>query len=48
VLEGKLSQSPLPHEIAELGKRLKAVNDELKTLEDQWLLATEALEALAA
>ena len=47
VLEGKLSQSPLPHEIAELGKRLKAVNDELKTLEDQWLLATEALEALA-
>ncbi|MFM6993075.1 MAG: ABC-F family ATP-binding cassette domain-containing protein [Rhodoferax sp.] len=47
-LEGKLSQSPLPHEIAELGKRLKAVNDELKTLEDQWLVATEALEALAA
>jgi hypothetical protein len=24
------------------------VNDELKTLEDQWLTATEALEALAA
>ncbi len=48
VLEGKLSQSPLPHEIAELGKRLKAVNDELKTLEDQWLTATEALEALTA
>ena len=48
VLEGKLSQSPLPHEIAELGKRLKTVNDELKSLEDQWLVATEALEALAA
>ena len=47
-LEGKLSQSPLPHEIAELGKRLKSVNDELKTLEDQWLAATEQLEALAA
>ncbi len=47
-LEGKLSQSPLPHEIAELGKRIKSVNDELKTLEDQWLAATEALEALAA
>jgi hypothetical protein len=31
-----------------LGKRLKSVNDELKTLEDQWLAATEALEALAA
>ncbi len=48
VLEGKLSQSPLPHEIAELGKRLKAVTDELKTLEDQWLAATEALEGLTA
>jgi len=48
VLEGKLSQSPLPHEIAELGKRLKTVNDELKALEDEWLTATEALEALAA
>jgi ATP-binding cassette subfamily F protein 3 len=48
VLEGKLSLSPLPHEIAELGKRLKSVNDELKTLEDQWLAATEQLEALAA
>ena len=46
VLEGKLSQSPLPHEIAELGKRLKSVNDELRTLEDQWLAATEAMEAL--
>jgi ATP-binding cassette subfamily F protein 3 len=46
VLEGKLSQSPLPHEIAELGKRLKSVNDELKKLEDQWLAATEQLEAL--
>ena len=48
VLEGKLSLSPLPHEIAELGKRLKSVNDELKALEDQWLAATEQLEALAA
>jgi ATP-binding cassette subfamily F protein 3 len=47
-LEGKLSQNPLPHEIAELGKRLKSVNDELKQLEDQWLSATEALESLGA
>jgi ATP-binding cassette subfamily F protein 3 len=47
-LEGKLSQNPLPHEIAELGKRLKSVNDELKQLEDQWLSATEALEGLGA
>ena len=48
VLEGKLSLSPLPHEIAELGKRLKSVNDELQALEDQWLAATEQLEALTA
>jgi len=47
-LEGKLSQNPLPHEIAELGKRLKSVGDELKTLEDAWLVATEALEAASA
>jgi ATP-binding cassette subfamily F protein 3 len=48
VLEGKLSLSPLPHEIAELGKRLKSVNDELKKLEDAWLSATEALESANA
>ena len=47
-LEGKLSLSPLPHEIAELGKRLKSVNDELKKLEDAWLAATEALESANA
>jgi len=47
-LEGKLSQNPLPHEIAELGKRLKNVNDELKKLEDAWLSATEALESANA
>jgi ATP-binding cassette subfamily F protein 3 len=45
-IEGKLSQSPAPHEIAELGKRLKLLSDELKTLEDAWLLATESLERL--
>jgi ATP-binding cassette subfamily F protein 3 len=47
-LEGKLSLGPLPHEIAELGKRLKRVNDELKKLEDDWLAATEALESVSA
>jgi ATP-binding cassette subfamily F protein 3 len=47
-LEGKLSQNPLPHEIAELGKRLNRVNDELKKLEDAWLAATEALESANA
>ena len=45
-LEGHLCAAPLPAEIAELGKRLKAVNDELQTLEDQWLLVSSQLEAV--
>ncbi len=40
-LEGLLCQSPASshhdHEVARLGQRLKAIHDELKTLEDQWL-----------
>jgi ATP-binding cassette subfamily F protein 3 len=44
VLEGKLSTNPHPSEIAEACKRLKAVNEELKTLEDQWLELTTLLE----
>jgi ATP-binding cassette subfamily F protein 3 len=36
-LEGRLTTQALPPEIAEWGKRLKLVNDEIKTLEEQWL-----------
>jgi ATP-binding cassette subfamily F protein 3 len=36
-LEGKLSKNPQPAEIAELGKALKKVNDELQVLEERWL-----------
>ena len=36
-LESHLSTAVRHSEIAELGKRLKSVNDELKRLEDQWL-----------
>ena len=36
-LEVHLSTAVRSSEIAELGKRLKSVNDELKLLEDQWL-----------
>ena len=43
-LEGKLSTNPHPSVIAETGKRLKAVNQELKALEDQWLDLTSQLE----
>jgi ATP-binding cassette subfamily F protein 3 len=43
-LEGKLSTNPHPSVIAETGKRLKLVNQELKTLEDQWLEYTTLLD----
>jgi ATP-binding cassette subfamily F protein 3 len=41
----KLSTNPHPSEIAELGKCLKLVGDELKVLEDQWLQLTSMMEA---
>jgi ATP-binding cassette subfamily F protein 3 len=44
-LEGHLSQSPPPSDFANLGKRLKAVNEELQALEEQWLELSTALEA---
>jgi ATP-binding cassette subfamily F protein 3 len=47
-LEGRLAQ-PLPvAEIAEAGKRLKALHDEISQLEERWLTLTDQLEALAA
>jgi len=47
-LEGHLSQSPPPSDFANLGKRLKAVNEELQTLEEQWLEVSTAIEAAQA
>ena len=44
-LEAKLSTNPHPSVIAETGKRLKLVNQELKTLEDEWLELTANLES---
>jgi ATP-binding cassette subfamily F protein 3 len=47
-LEARLAQ-PLPSaEIAEAGKRLKALNDEIGRLEERWLALSDQLEALAA
>jgi ATP-binding cassette, subfamily F, member 3 len=43
-LEAKLSTNPHPSEIAEAGKRLKLVNSELQTLEEQWLALTSKIE----
>ena len=36
-LESRLSTNPHPQEIAEIGRSLKLVNDELAQLEDKWL-----------
>jgi len=47
-LEGHLSQSPPPSDFANLGKRLKAVNEELQGLEEQWLEISEQIESAAA
>jgi ATP-binding cassette subfamily F protein 3 len=44
-LEAQLSGTPPLSQIAELGKRLKAVNDELQVLEEQWLTVSDKLEA---
>jgi ATP-binding cassette subfamily F protein 3 len=43
-MEGKLSTNPHPTEVAEAGKRLKAVNRELQDLEERWLELSTALE----
>ena len=47
-LESHLSTAVRPSEIAELGKRLKSVNDDLKRLEDSWLDLSGQLDAVAA
>lgn len=45
-LEDKLATPIPPAEIAEAGKRLKVVSDELETLEERWLELSEAIEQL--
>jgi ATP-binding cassette subfamily F protein 3 len=45
-LHNKLATPLPPNDIAEAGKRLKAVDDELATLEMRWLELTEALDAI--
>jgi ATP-binding cassette subfamily F protein 3 len=45
-LEGHLSKSPPLAEIADLGKRLKTVTDELQGLEEEWLTLSGQVEAM--
>ncbi len=47
-LEAHLSSVVRPSEIAELGKRLKAVNDDLRQLEERWLDLSGQLETSTA
>ncbi len=44
-LEGQLSTNTHPQEIADLGRQLKAVTDELASLEDRWLTLSEQVGA---
>jgi ATP-binding cassette subfamily F protein 3 len=47
VLEQQLSTPLPPAEIAETGRRLKVLNDEMAALEERWLELTEQLQAMA-
>jgi ATP-binding cassette subfamily F protein 3 len=45
-LEAKLLEPISPSDIAEIGKKLKAINDELASLEEKWLGWTSEIEAI--
>ena len=47
-LEAKLLEPISPSDIAEIGKKLKVINDELATLEEKWLGWTSEIEAIEA
>jgi ATP-binding cassette, subfamily F, member 3 len=47
-IEARLAQSLPAAEIAEAGKRLKALNEEIDKLEERWMTISGQLEALAA
>jgi ATP-binding cassette subfamily F protein 3 len=47
-LESRLSTNPHPSEIAEIGRNLKLVNDEIAQLEDRWLDLSSRVETTGA
>ncbi len=47
-LEDTLSQPATPAALADAGRQLKAVNDEIETVEARWLELTEAIEAASS
>jgi len=48
VLEARLAEPLAPAEIADAGKRLKSLGDEIARLEERWLELSDQLEALSA
>jgi ATP-binding cassette subfamily F protein 3 len=46
VLEAKLLEPISPSDIADIGKKLKVINDELASLEEKWLGWTSDIEAI--
>ena len=46
-LQTLLTSTKVPAEIAQTGKRLKAIDTELGTLEERWLELTEQIESVA-
>ena len=47
-LEAKLSSALPPAEIADAGRRLKAIGDEVQTLEERWLTLTEEMDNIGS
>jgi ATP-binding cassette subfamily F protein 3 len=47
-LEARLGTALPPAEIADAGRRLKALGDEMATLEERWLVLSEALQQAQA
>jgi ATP-binding cassette subfamily F protein 3 len=45
-LEQQLSTPLPPADIAEAGRRLKALGDEMAALEERWMVLSEQLQAL--
>jgi ATP-binding cassette subfamily F protein 3 len=46
-LEARLSQPAKPSELADMGRRLKAANEEISQLEERWLQLQEEIEQLS-
>ncbi len=47
-LQAQLAAQPTPAQIAEAGRRLKALDEELATLEERWLAISSQIEGLGA